>query len=76
MLCYLTQNEGGGIPIVAQQVKNMTSVHEDVGSIPGLTQWVKDPCYHKLQCRSQMWPGSSIGCGSGVGQQLQLQFNV
>ena len=26
---------------MAQQVKNMTSIHEDVGSIPSLTQWVK-----------------------------------
>ena len=27
---------------MAQQVKNPTSIHEDEGSIPGLTQWIKD----------------------------------
>ena len=27
---------GGGVPVVAQQVKNPTSIHENVGSIPGL----------------------------------------
>ena len=32
-----------GVPVVAEQVKNPTSIHEDVGSIPGLVQWVKDP---------------------------------
>ena len=32
-----------GVPIVAQRVKNPTSVREDAGLIPGLTQWVKDP---------------------------------
>ena len=27
---------------MAQQVKNPASIHEDVGPIPGLAQWVKD----------------------------------
>ena len=29
-----------GVPIVAQGVNNLTNIHKDVGSIPGLTsQW-------------------------------------
>ena len=31
-----------GVPIVAQQVKNLTIIHENAGLIPGLTQWIKD----------------------------------
>jgi len=31
-----------GVPIVAQQVTNLSSVHDDAGSLPGPAQWVKD----------------------------------
>ena len=40
-----------GVPIVAQGVKDPASIHEDTGSIPGLTQWVKDLALLWLWCR-------------------------
>ena len=36
------KNEEKGIPIEAQQLTNPTSIHEDAGLIPGLTQWIND----------------------------------
>ena len=32
-----------GVPIVARWLTNWTSIYEDTGWIPGLTQWVNDP---------------------------------
>ena len=49
-----------GVPIVDQRVKNLTSIHEDAGLTPGLTQWLRILHYHELQCRSQVQLGSGM----------------
>ena len=46
----------GGVPVGAQQVMNLPSIHEDMGSIPSLVPWVKDRVLP--WCRSQSWLGS------------------
>ena len=43
--CQCSFNRYGGVPVLAQQVKNLINNHEKAGSIPGLAQWVKDPVW-------------------------------
>ena len=45
---------------MARQLTNLTRNPEVAGSIPGLTQWVKDRHCRELQRRSQTWLGSVL----------------
>ena len=42
LVIHLILELPGGVPIVAKRLTNPTSIREDVGSIPGPTQWVED----------------------------------
>ena len=61
------------VPVVAQWVKNPTSVHEVADLIPDLAQWVKDPVL--LQAAAQVPDAAQIHCRCDCGNELNVSYN-
>ena len=57
----------GWVPVVAQRVKNITDIHEDVGFIPGFTQWIKDLAllWAAVLVADVAWIWCCCGCAIG-----------
>ena len=49
-----------GVPLVAQWVKNLSSIHEDVVQSLALLSGLRIRHCHELQYRVQMWLGSCV----------------
>ena len=54
------------VPVVAQQVKNPTSIHEDAGLILGSLSGLRIRRCRELWCRSQMQLGSCVAVAAAA----------
>ena len=73
--CRGEGKQWAGVPIVAQWVKNPTSIHANADSFPGLAQWVKGSGVAVSGGIGRRPALIWCGCGCGVVWQLQLGFD-
>ena len=53
------------VPLWLSGSRTLHSLCADVGTIPGFTQWVKEPVVPQAACRLQMWLQSGIAMAEG-----------
>ena len=67
--CPENKTAGWGSPVAAQWVKNLTSIHEDAGFIPGLAEWIGVPALSQAAVlvtdAARLGFGRCCGCGIG-----------
>ena len=69
------------VPVVGSSrcgsvLTNLTSIHEDTGSFPGLTHWLRIPGCHELWCCSQLQHGSRIAVAGSYSSDSTLSLGT